>query len=84
MSTSSSPRIFSRREVVQVVGKADRLPEAAKIFFARRAEADVGTRQHGDDASLIGLAIFSMQRRRYRPEGGRVDPVAWPPELDAL
>jgi hypothetical protein len=26
---------------------------------------------------LIGLAIFSMQRRRYRAEGGRVDPVGY-------
>ena len=31
-----------------------------------------GTWQHGDDTSLIGLAKFSMQRRRYRAEGGRV------------
>ena len=34
-------------------------------------------------ASLIGLAKFSMQRCGYRAEGGRVDPVARPLELDA-
>jgi hypothetical protein len=43
-----------------------------------------GNWQHGDDASLIGLAKFSMQRRRYCAERRRVDPVARPLELDAL
>src|SRR5437588_572033 len=29
--------------------------------------------KHGDDASLIGFAKVSVQRRRYRAEGRRVD-----------
>jgi hypothetical protein len=30
------------RQVVQLVGEADRLPEAAEIFAARRSGADMG------------------------------------------
>src|ERR1700747_2116733 len=43
-----------------------------------------GSRKHRDDASLIGLAVFRMQRGRDCAEGGRVYSVARPLELNAL
>ena len=43
-----------------------------------------GSREHRADASLIGLAVFSLQRGRDCAEGGRVYSVARPLELDAF
>ena len=48
------------RQVAQLVGEADRLPEAAEIFAARRALADMG--EFGILRGDIAMKISAISR----------------------
>src|SRR5260370_753562 len=73
------------RQVAQVVGEADRLPEAAEIFAAWRARADMGEFGIllGHLAAIIG-AVSCLQKRSpgnhdrppFNVEGRRSAPCA--------
>src|SRR5204863_1399924 len=67
------------RQIFQVVGIADRLPEAAQIFAARRARPDMG--QLGVLGGHVAMEVAAIPRLQKRSPRRRNDT---PPRCSVL